>query len=105
MGLSADTLKVGKQAVRQGYLTIRLRGSAKLALLLLKPYQLPAQLDKRLAGEICPSVAAGFLEVRLRLQRHSTEIVCLFLHGINAQAVQNIFHLLPVGRQPPKVIL
>ena len=35
MGLSADTLKVGKQAVRQGDLTIRLRGSVKLALLQL----------------------------------------------------------------------
>ncbi|MFR0797975.1 MAG: hypothetical protein ACLSHJ_04050 [Oscillospiraceae bacterium] len=30
MSLTADDLKIGKQAVRQGDLTIRLRGSAKL---------------------------------------------------------------------------
>ena len=73
MGLSADTLKVGKQAVRQGDLTIRLRGSAKLTLLLVKPYQLPAQLDKRLAGDVVKDVrcaysvrSGDFVAVKLR---------------------------------------
>ena len=75
-------------------------------MLLVEPHQFSAQLDERLAGEICAAaVSTGLFKFRLRVQCHLTNAVGLFLHRVDAKPLENAFHLFPVSRQTPEIVL
>ena len=72
----------------------------------VESHHLSAQLDERLADEICPAaISAGLFKSCLRIQCHLTNAVDLFLHGVDAKSLEHTLHLFPVSRQMPEIVL
>ena len=101
----ADALQLGKKSICKSLFAVRAGVCSHLGLHLVEPHQLAAEFAERsLLRAYIFRCTAGAVEIVLCVLRHGKEVADLFLHGVDAQALQRAGYKFTVARLLPEVI-
>ena len=101
----ADALQFEKKSVRKRLFAVRADVYSHLGLHLVEPHQLAAEFAER--SLLCAYIfrrTTGAVKAVLCVLRHRKKVADLFLHGVDAQALQRAGYKLAVARLLPEVI-
>ena len=101
----ADTLQFRKKSICKSLFAVRRDICGHLGLHLVEPHQLAAEFAER--GLLCAYIfrcTASAVEIVLCVLCHGKEVADLFLHGVDAQALQRAGYKFAVTRLLPEVI-